>query len=749
MRSGATFEAAAIDCSATHVILDGGTIANSEVNGKCYLPGKLELTADSTIRFGADSLDHDMKISSDAVWNLGGRTLTVVMCSSNPDLHWYEGAVVSNGTFAAVSTVRSSWVQLYNIVADDNLTLDLGNTILRLHDDESKTPSKVKNLTMNATNIAVSTTGSMEVYGTFTPKNNWGFSLTMMDGSAMDLSYMAAAYDCAFTSQSYASGSQEASVTFAENATVTIDLSGWSAAALDALANGEDMRVLKWASAPSRSVAFALDAATAENYAVAAFDDGLYLRSLSAPAYAEYDVAAGGWKYFLGDGSAYQGEWTEVTIAMVVRVKSAAEFAAVKAAGVKPAVFVLKDGSAFGAGAGEIDLRDELAEGMRLVAEVGAVYDIGEKTVTLPNSMISGSVPFTVTSSAGGTLVVDCDADVENTQVTLAGNLKLQKKGAKMFKPSKTGQTYTGGTEIAAGEVRLTVSSNGNFGTGEVIVDTDATLEMYGRNVTNEKIVLAGGVLANSGAAGVRLPNSLLLTEDSTLRYGAVQNQHDMTLSAGAVWNLGGKTLSINLDGKDPDFWMDSGGVTISNGTIVISVGSNITYGYFQMRDLDGSDGLNLDLGNSVRRLHSDSSVCDFTGNPSELAAGPSGTPGTLSIYGRYTPKSVYGQKYRLMDGATLDLSLWTGVWNCTNTEGLDLTFADGVKVSIALGDRTKAELQEIIDGDGFIVKWTSEPAEGVEFSLDDATLERGYRIKRVAGGLRLRRSNGLTIIVK
>ena len=118
-----------------------------------------------------------------------------------------------------------------------------------------------------------------------------------------------------------------------------------------------------------------------------------------------------------------------------------------------------------------------------------------------------------------------------------------------------------------------------------------------------------------------------------------------------------------------------------------------------------------------------------------------------------------------MMDGSTLNLARLTGAFNCVFTNpkynnttpvnsNLNFSSTDEngnqkVDVKVALGDRTKEELKTIISGDGLIVKWSSEPAANVEFSLDDATLARGYRIKRVTGGLRLLRPNGLTIIVK
>ena len=118
-----------------------------------------------------------------------------------------------------------------------------------------------------------------------------------------------------------------------------------------------------------------------------------------------------------------------------------------------------------------------------------------------------------------------------------------------------------------------------------------------------------------------------------------------------------------------------------------------------------------------------------------------------------------------MMDGSTLNLVRLTGAFNCAftnprydsstpmncnlNFSSTDETENGKVDVKVALGDRTKEELKTIINGDGLIVKWSSEPAANVEFSVDDATRERGYKVKRVEGGLKLLRVNGFTIIVR
>lgn len=373
-------------------------------------------------------------------------------------------------------------------------------------------------------------------------------------------------------------------------------------------------------------------------------------------------------------------------------------------------------------------------------------------------------------SGAPGTVLWDvAQGDILESAVTLAGNIRLIKDGAGVLSVGSASQTYTGGTDVSNGTIRVGSSGTGHFGSGVVYVPTGATYDACGGNESAVNLVLAGGKIANTGG-NADLPSTLTMTADSTLEFAALPANHDMAIPVGAVWNLGGYTLSVLMDGYDPD--LQTRDVTISNGTITATVNTynGNTKGYVQIYKLRGREGLNLDLGNTCLRLTMDgvatSQVCDFTANArNEQGAVYSYSTSRLQIYGTFTPQNVRGLNMTMMDGSTLNLARLTGAFNCAFTNpkynnstpmncNLNFSTTDEnengkVDVKVALGDRTKEELQAVIDGDGLIVKWSSEPAANVEFSLDDATFERGYRIKRVTGGLRLMKNSGLVIIVK
>ena len=381
---------------------------------------------------------------------------------------------------------------------------------------------------------------------------------------------------------------------------------------------------------------------------------------------------------------------------------------------------------------------------------------------------------FTITdSSAGapGTVLWEVDqGEVLESAATLAGNIRLIKDGAGVLSVGSASQAYTGGTDVSNGTIRVGSSGTGHFGSGVVYVPTGATYDACGGNDSAVSLVLAGGKITNTGASAT-LPALLTMTADSTLEFAVLPENHDMAVPNGTgVWNLGGYTLTVLMDGYDPDF--QTRNVTISNGTITASVNTynGNTKGYVQIYKLRGRDGLNLDLGNTCLRLTTDgvanSQVCDFTANArNEQGAVYSYSTSRLQIYGTFTPQNVRGLNMTMMDGSTLNLARLTGTFNCAFTNprynsstpmNCNLNFSSTdenengkVDVKVALGDRTKEELKTIINDDGLIVKWSSEPAANVEFSLDDATFERGYRIKRVAGGLLLKKTNGLVIIVQ
>ena len=148
-----------------------------------------------------------------------------------------------------------------------------------------------------------------------------------------------------------------------------------------------------------------------------------------------------------------------------------------------------------------------------------------------------------------------------------------------MFSAAKASQTYTGGTDVTAGTVRLGADVASCLGTGIVTVGSEATLDLNGKDVSACTMILSGGTITSSAnGTNSTLPLHLTRTEDSRITFQNLSAANDMLMN-GSEWNLGGKTLTLKLDGKDPDFYIQQTGngvtmsttTTISNSTIMVN----------------------------------------------------------------------------------------------------------------------------------------------------------------------------------
>ncbi len=396
-----------------------------------------------------------------------------------------------------------------------------------------------------------------------------------------------------------------------------------------------------------------------------------------------------------------------------------------------------------------------------------SVVDLRGRTLFLADETSATLGAFTITDSSHGDpgavrVSVASGATLANGGVALTGNLKLRKEGEGVFFAAKAGQTYTGGTDVIAGTIRVGSSGTSHFGTGPVVVPSGATYDAYGYADSAVNLVLAGGKLTNTGG-NATLPSSLTLEEDSVFTFAALSSTHDMTMPSGAVWNLGGKTLSVVMDGTDPDLNVKD--VTISNGTfsVVVNAYGGVTKGYVQIYKLRGGNGLNLDLGNSCMRLATtgaaNSQVRDFTANPPDQAdVVYSYSTSRMQIYGTYTPQTVRGFNMTMMDGSTLDVSQWSGAYNCVFTNPKYSNKTDGTlcnlqftaNSTITVDVHGRSDLKAIAkSASPYVVTWTTKPADTVTFVLDDDTTQHGYECEVCDTGLKLIPPPGFSIILR
>ena len=374
------------------------------------------------------------------------------------------------------------------------------------------------------------------------------------------------------------------------------------------------------------------------------------------------------------------------------------------------------------------------------------------------------SLPLAVTDTSpdtdnpGELHIDDLGFDIVNTTMALSGNLRFFKSGAGKF-TSSASATYTGGFAVEGGTFFMT-----RQGSGAVYIGAGATLDAYGFDLMGcSHVTLAGGTITStSNGAGVTLCASMDVTEDSSIVMANLSGYHDMGVLQYA-WNLGGNTLTLVMDGNDPDFTLVNGG-TMSNGTFRVIVmptaydgyGTGIAWVHFA--DMNGRDGLNLDLGTSVLRMKNasgNSKVCDFTCN--SPTNHPVYSALKMEVYGTFTPQGPDGFNLLMMDGSSIDFSAQSAPWNChfTNAGGnaggdgdnCKVAFDTGATVTIKFGER---DLDALSNSPEYVALWATDavPDSSVTFVLDDATANN-FHLKRDNTGLKVRKNVGSRVIVR
>ena len=362
------------------------------------------------------------------------------------------------------------------------------------------------------------------------------------------------------------------------------------------------------------------------------------------------------------------------------------------------------------------------------------------------------------TAHPGELHIDDMGVDIANTTMALSGNLRFFKSGAGTF-TSSASETYTGGFAVEGGTFVMT-----RDGSGAVYVGAGATLDAYGFDLKYcRHVTLAGGTITStSNGHGVTLCESMDVTADSSIVMANLNDFHDMGVPQYA-WNLGGNTLTLVMDGYDPDFSILNGG-TMSNGTFRVVVmptaydSYNGGIAWVHFADLNGRDGLNLDLGTSILRMkndHSNSSVCDFTCN--SPTNHPVYSARKMEVYGTFTPQGPDGFNLLMMDGSAIDFSAQSAPWNChfTNAGGnaggdgdnCKVAFDTGATVTIKFGER---DLDALADSGEYVALWATDavPDSSVKFVIEERNAEK-YKVKRDNTGLKVRKIAGITLIIR
>ena len=365
---------------------------------------------------------------------------------------------------------------------------------------------------------------------------------------------------------------------------------------------------------------------------------------------------------------------------------------------------------------------------------------------------------FVVTDSVGGGelhLVVAEGVTFTNKTIALTGRLRLVKDGAGAFVAARAGQSYSSGTEVAAGAL--------SFGTNESptglnnttnTIAKDAVLDMNGFYSTATCIysyALAGRLNptfssspAGTDASKKVFGSDLILLDDAVIGgsnfYFASPangvddparitfNEHTLTFSNTAYVGMGAWT---NVDAV--------GTLRFASPCTVQVLGAS----FYQMRSVKT-------VVESCGRLflQSNMNVGDLTYlNPTNWYA--SGTDPTVRVFGTYVAGAMR-PPLELQNGATLDLSGTNDVWNAAGIAPTKLsgnkTYTDAGQVSFAEDATILVDVRaRKVFNEEQLIAWTTEPSATFKFPAGKMA---GFRLRVLENGLYVF-SNGLTLILR
>ena len=712
-------------------VLNGGTLANHASGmSSTYGIGNVTLAADSALDIGRYLYTYFASPDT-ATFNLGGHKLTVNAQAGGQFVISFpvvNGMVeYESGGYLAVPAGATA--------GSTSLDLEMTGAAFLLEGTLS-----VSNYLASYIQQWNHGSAAIKVYGTFTPAGvdenglEYFHGCEMQTGSTIDLSAKTATWDTTATGWSGTGDADGArTVTFADNATVTLDLHGRT------LAKGE--KIVSWIAAPENlnTLTFALDAATAEaGESLVVTESGIYY------AADESTVAHAYWTGAIDNDVTKPGNWTCTNFmggAVADGVPGAS--AAVHVSGevgfqIPASQPIAYDSIVFS----NVILTNDcdwsgLAE-WAMAANSGDTVDLGSVDLnghtlslathaTASDGHIYDFVTLAVTSSAAGTpgelhiAVPDVDTYLECSGFALSGNLKLVKDGAGWLAMTRANQTFTGGVLIAEGmgySPKTSYPETGNYwgaSNGTITVAANATFDVCGNNdFYTKNLVLSGGTLANSGPSmngnvGKYGIGNVTLAADSIFMTARNIGTHFYVPDGTpAKIDLGGHTLTNSLV-YGAQMYIP---LTVENGTMVarnLTTDSNGGYVRLNSGTSGGSATFNLVMETAALQLDGTLSVSNYV---ARYTGGYNRGSAAIKVYGTFTPDAVRtgGDAFHgceMQNGSFIDLSAKTDAWSSialgwTGRDPMEgnrtTTFADGATVGILLGTRNVKSEEKIVD---------------------------------------------------
>ena len=732
VNANATFEASGNNYFYTkNFILNGGTLANtSNMNVNMGGFGNVTLVADS--HFNMRNTTFQNPLDPAAKVDLGGYTLTVdLRAGSGANL--YMPVSVENGNMAIAS---GGYLALNSgtVGGSSSLNLEMTGAAFKTDGDFS-----VSNYVARYTDAYNHGSAPLKVYGTFKPDavdtdgREYFHGCEMQPGSTIDLSEKTVTWDTTSTGWNGTGDADGArTVTFANNATVTIDLHGRT------LAKGE--KILNWVEAPENigTLRFVPDDITAESgESLVVTESGIYYGA------DENTVAHAYWTGAIDNDLTKPGNWTCTNfmgnaVADGLPGASSAVHVSGEVGFQIPAAQPLAcDSIVFS----DVILTNDCDwSGLTWVAVAdGDVVDMGSvdlnghslrlaTTVTSESGFIYDFVTFAVTNSAVGTpselhIVVPAETTyLVCSGFTLSGNLKLVKEGLGWLAMIHADQTFTGGVLVAEGTAYAPLQSHpetrNNWGPvgGTITIVTNATFDLRGNHHFYRKnFILDGGTLANTATMSDNNENANIGVGNVTLvadSYLVVTNANRTYFSQSGATpaekiDLGGHTLTVStVYGNMVHFFLP-----IENGKmdfVRITSGSAGGYLYVSAGATAGSPTLSIDMKDTAFQVAGSLSVSNYT---ARYTGGYNRGNAAIKVYGTFTPSAVTSNGIdcfhgcEMQGGSFIDLSAkaagWKNVagWGGSSADGnKTITFANDATVGILFGMRKVKSEEKIID---------------------------------------------------
>lgn len=579
--------------------------------------------------------------------------------------------------------------------------------------------------------------------------------LTLRDGVTIDLSAMSGTWDMtgvaavaggANREYSEAKGNGNGAVTILDNSTYTIDIGEREVEVGEKLVN--------WAVKPNDSVVFNFTSGSrtpAERQIALAFRaDGIYVKSTLTP-YARWDVNAEtpGWRFYYPNGTEAV-DWDEgITSDVEVRYFSYAEYVGSKNESVSPAAFVIAGNFRIGDGAMDMTTRVDSID-------KDAVIDLRGHSLLLSSLKGVGTITDTTTdTSAPGELriVVPSGGSIENYGVAFAGNLKVVKDGEGTYVASKIDQSYTGGTLVTNGVLRIGTSQNplgaGN-GTRTVTVCPGATVDIanMANTATCRYNYVIGGTVTLAGGA------SNWTWDANRAAFSRIELSGDANITgSNYLFGLGSGSMPLVLNGYtlrvQAAYWT---GVTSQGGGKIVFTSGVEMNNSINLRSVDvefeGAATVHLgDAGFSVGGFKYGTAT----------SFGVHRNASQMTVYGRYVASTIRPWT-TLATGATLDLSEVTGTWDSDGiaassggahrffTDPGLVSFAADAQIDVVVGDRQ--DVLSIAHSDNpYLVTWETQPAAA--FTLEEAMSKKGFKLVMEDAGLRLVYTGGTTLFLR